>query len=77
MDVKTTSHQPHLRTARTPYTSVTLRVSDGRSGQESQRTKELTTLALLVRVLNPKRNLDRLNELLRKELETKVAGEEQ
>ena len=77
MNVKTTSDQPHLRTARTPYTTVTLRVSANRAGNEVQRTKELTTLALLVRVLNPKRNLDRFNELLRQELETKVAGEEQ
>lgn len=77
MDVKTTSDQPHLRTARTPYTTVTLRASAARSGNDAQRTKELTTLALLVRVLNPKRDLARLNELLRQELETKLPGEEQ
>jgi len=74
MNVKTTSDQPHRRTARTPYTSVTLKVSSDRAGNEIQRNKELTVLSLLVRAMNPKRDLDRLNELLRKELKENPVG---
>jgi hypothetical protein len=64
MKVTTKSEQPHLRSADTPYTSVTIKVSTSTRDQDKQQ--ELAFLSLLVQALNPKVGLERVNEYLRR-----------
>lgn len=67
MRVTTRSNNPHTRTAKTPYTEATIRVTaKGTSSADlEQRNQEMAFLALLVRVLNPRIGLRNVNEKLR------------
>jgi len=63
MKVTTKSEQPHLRSAETPYTSVT--ISANTSTRDQDKQQELTFLSLLVQALNPKVGLERVIQSLR------------
>lgn len=67
MKVTAKSEEPQLRTAHTPYTSVTLTVSAQSTSPrvQEQRELELALLPLLVEALSPKVGMQRLLKALR------------